>query len=47
MKTFPASAALLALLGASALGAEPTRLKCEEWHPRLGQNPEQSVCSRP
>jgi len=40
MKTFHASAAMMALLGASALGAEPTKLTCEERHPRLGQNPD-------
>ncbi len=32
--------AVAGLLGASALSAEPAKLKCEEWHPRLGQNPD-------
>ena len=26
------------LVCAPVVGAEPARLKCEEWHPRLGQN---------
>jgi hypothetical protein len=32
--------AVAVLMGAPAAEAEPTKLKCEEWHPRLGQNPD-------
>jgi hypothetical protein len=30
------------LMDASAIGAESATLKCEEWHPRLGQNPDRT-----
>jgi len=35
--------AATALMAAPALGAESGKLKCEEWHPRLGQNPDKLV----
>ncbi|MEP7284117.1 MAG: hypothetical protein ABI696_19230 [Rubrivivax sp.] len=30
------------ILASAAVGAEPAKLKCEEWHPRLGQNADKS-----
>jgi hypothetical protein len=39
LRAFPL-VALTVLLGAPAIGSEPTKLKCEVWHPRLGQNPD-------
>jgi hypothetical protein len=32
--------AIAVLLAAPAFGGEPMKMRCEEWHPRLGQNPD-------
>ena len=41
-KNHALSLMVIALLSAPSVGAEPTSLKCEEWHPRLGQNADKS-----
>lgn len=32
--------AVAVLLATPAFGGEPMKLRCDEWHPRLGQNPD-------